>query len=145
MHSSYLTESARLAYESYITTLYLENLVSDMTPLPPLITKKAGRPKTLRFGSRGETSTENQLYCNSYGQREHNKITCLRRIQTVVVTQSMENEQPSNLIVIQLPPAMELQNALEITQDEFDEIQNEHLVHTQNEYENDQLEKTSSE
>jgi hypothetical protein len=62
-----------------MTPVDLQTLVMNGTTLQPVITKKAGWPKTLRLGSRGKTTLKYQPICCYCGKKGHNIRTCDRR------------------------------------------------------------------
>jgi hypothetical protein len=91
-HASYCTESLRAVYGQHIALVDLDTLASDARLLPPVITRKAGRPRTLRLRSRGEVVTESHAFCSKCHQRGHNVRTCDRR-QRAQSQQRLQQQQ----------------------------------------------------
>jgi hypothetical protein len=85
----------------------LQTLVMDGSTLPPVITRKSGRPNTLGLRSRGETTIENKAICGNCGKRGHN-IHTIKEAASVPLPNALQLPSPS---------------AMEITQEDFDMIQ----------------------
>ena len=79
IHSSYLSSSLRLVYTEKIVPVDLDLLNNDGETTPSQISRKVGRPKSLRIRSRGEVGQEDRLRCGICGERGHNARTHNRR------------------------------------------------------------------
>jgi hypothetical protein len=79
IHPTYSTSWLRATYQNSITPVCVDGLESDNTTLPPLVKKKAGRPRKIRIRSRGEVDHEDHHSCGNCGGKGHNKRTCARK------------------------------------------------------------------
>ena len=79
MNELYLMSSLRNVYQGVIIPIDKSTLITSHDVAPPVITRKAGRPRKVRIRSRGETPEDSRVHCNQCHQKGHNKATCARR------------------------------------------------------------------
>jgi hypothetical protein len=79
LHNMYLVQNLQALYNGAIIPVDLTQVLSNTSTIPPIIAKKAGRPKATRIRSRGEGCSNESVCCTKCGARGHNKRTCERR------------------------------------------------------------------
>ncbi|KAH9264046.1 hypothetical protein BASA83_012521 [Batrachochytrium salamandrivorans] len=93
MAASYYTASLQAIYSNPVTPVVLDDIVPGEIVLPPIITRRAGRPKSKRIRSRGETNFEDQYTCTVCGNKSHNRRTCSNKHVQLTSTESLQTEQ----------------------------------------------------
>ncbi|KAH6569510.1 hypothetical protein BASA60_008182 [Batrachochytrium salamandrivorans] len=93
MAASYYTSSLQAIYSNPVTPVVLDDIVPGEIVLPPAITRRAGRPKSRRIRSRGETNFEDQYTCTVCGNKGHNRRTCSNKHVQLTSTESLQTEQ----------------------------------------------------
>ncbi|KAH6572088.1 hypothetical protein BASA62_003555, partial [Batrachochytrium salamandrivorans] len=93
MAASYYTASLKAIYSNSVTPVVLDGIVPGEIGLPPAITRRAGRPKSRRIRSRGETNFEDQYTCTVCGIKGHNRRTCSNKHVQLTSTESLQTEQ----------------------------------------------------
>ncbi|KAH6567135.1 hypothetical protein BASA62_006273 [Batrachochytrium salamandrivorans] len=93
MAASYYTASLKAIYSNPVTPVVLDDIVPGEIVLPPAITRRAGRPKSRRIRSRGETNFEDQYTCTVCGNKGHNRRTCSNKHVQLTSTESLQTEQ----------------------------------------------------
>ncbi|KAH6575073.1 hypothetical protein BASA60_005195 [Batrachochytrium salamandrivorans] len=93
MEASYYTASLKAIYSNPVTPVVLDDIVPGDIVLPLAITRRAGRPKSMRIRSRGETNFEDQYTCTVCGNKGHNRRTCSNKHVQLTSTESLQTEQ----------------------------------------------------
>ncbi|KAH6572337.1 hypothetical protein BASA50_001684 [Batrachochytrium salamandrivorans] len=93
MAASYYTSSLQAIYSNPVTPVVLDDIVPGEIVFPPVITRRAGRPKSRRIRSRGETNFEDQYTCTVCGNKGHNRRTCSNKHVQLTSIESLQTEQ----------------------------------------------------
>ncbi|KAH6590260.1 hypothetical protein BASA50_009520 [Batrachochytrium salamandrivorans] len=93
MAASYYTASLKAIYSNLVTPVVLDDIVPEDIVLPPVIMKRAERPKSRRIRSRGETNFEDQYTCTVCGNKGHNRRTCSNKHVQLTSIESLQTEQ----------------------------------------------------